>query len=173
MFNTEFNDIARNPGLDLYPVQLRASIDEINEMVYDAINNGVYKCGFAKKQGPYDEAVTRLYEALDKCEEILGKQRYICGNQLTEADIRLFVTLIRFDEVGLFYPKPTHLEGLSHNLKIVDAQPPKGLPRMLLLWCSQTQQGAAGRQGNRVSTGCGFKCSIKNFYDSIMIFCSV
>ncbi|RLM79039.1 glutathionyl-hydroquinone reductase YqjG-like [Panicum miliaceum] len=99
MFNTEFNDIAGNPGLDLYPVQLRASIDDINELVYDAINNGVYKCGFAKKQGPYDEAVTRLYEALDKCEEILGKQRYICDNQLTEADIRLFVTLIRFDEV--------------------------------------------------------------------------
>ncbi|RLN07320.1 glutathionyl-hydroquinone reductase YqjG-like isoform X1 [Panicum miliaceum] len=99
MFNTEFNDIAANPGLNLYPVQLRASIDDINELIYDAINNGVYKCGFAKKQGPYDEAVTRLYEALDKCEEILGKQRYICGNQLTEADIRLFVTLIRFDEV--------------------------------------------------------------------------
>ncbi|CAO2038525.1 unnamed protein product [Urochloa humidicola] len=99
MLNTEFNDIAGNPGLDLYPVHLQASIDEINELVYDAINNGVYKCGFAKKQGPYDEAVTRLYEALDKCEEILSKQRYICGNQLTEADIRLFVTLIRFDEV--------------------------------------------------------------------------
>ncbi|WVZ76759.1 hypothetical protein U9M48_024701 [Paspalum notatum var. saurae] len=99
MLNTEFNDVAGNPGLDLYPPHLRESIDEINELVYDAINNGVYKCGFAKKQGPYDEAVTRLYEALDKCEEILGKQRYICGNQLTEADIRLFVTLIRFDEV--------------------------------------------------------------------------
>ncbi|CAN6238001.1 unnamed protein product [Urochloa humidicola] len=99
MLNTEFNDIAGNPGLDLYPVHLRASIDEINDLVYDAINNGVYKCGFAKKQGPYDEAVTRLYEAMDKCEEILGKQRYICGDQPTEADIRLFVTLIRFDEV--------------------------------------------------------------------------
>ncbi|KAJ1279055.1 hypothetical protein BS78_04G125700 [Paspalum vaginatum] len=99
MLNNEFNDVAGNPGLDLYPPHLRESIDEINELVYDAINNGVYKCGFAKKQGPYDEAVTRLYEALDKCEEILGKQRYICGSQLTEADIRLFVTLIRFDEV--------------------------------------------------------------------------
>uniref|UniRef100_A0A804UHL8 GST C-terminal domain-containing protein n=1 Tax=Zea mays TaxID=4577 RepID=A0A804UHL8_MAIZE len=99
MLNAEFNGIARNPGLDLYPAHLRASIDEANELVYDAINNGVYKCGFAKKQGPYDEAVTRLYEALDRCEEILGKRRYICGDQLTEADIRLFVTLIRFDEV--------------------------------------------------------------------------
>ncbi|KAM0887963.1 hypothetical protein ACQ4PT_028642 [Festuca glaucescens] len=95
----EFNEIAENPGLDLKPAHLQASIDEINDLVYDAINNGVYKCGFAKKQGPYDEAVTNLYNALDKCEEILSKQRYMCGNQLTEADVRLFVTLIRFDEV--------------------------------------------------------------------------
>lgn len=57
MLNTEFNGIAGNPGLDLYPIHLRASIDEINELVYDTINNGVYKCGFAKKQGPYDEVV--------------------------------------------------------------------------------------------------------------------
>nr|BAJ92064.1 predicted protein [Hordeum vulgare subsp. vulgare] len=99
MLNAEFNDIAENPGLDLNPAHLRASIDDVNGLVYDAINNGVYKCGFAKKQGPYDEAVTKLYEALDKCEEILSKQRYMCGNQLTEADVRLFVTLIRFDEV--------------------------------------------------------------------------
>uniref|UniRef100_A0ACD5TEI0 Uncharacterized protein n=1 Tax=Avena sativa TaxID=4498 RepID=A0ACD5TEI0_AVESA len=99
MLNTEFNDIAENPGLDLNPAHLQESIDEVNDLVYDAINNGVYKCGFAKKQGPYEEAVTNLYKALDKCEEILSKQRYMCGNQLTEADVRLFVTLIRFDEV--------------------------------------------------------------------------
>ncbi|GAB2281145.1 hypothetical protein Dimus_015749 [Dionaea muscipula] len=99
MFNSEFNDFATNPDLDLYPPHLRAEIDEINEWVYDGINNGVYRCGFAKKQGPYDEAVKKVFEALDRCEDILGKQRYLCGGTLTEADIRLFVTLIRFDEV--------------------------------------------------------------------------
>lgn len=99
MLNTEFNDIAENATIDLYPPHLQAQINELNGWIYNRINNGVYKCGFAKKQGPYDEAVKVLYEALDKCEEILSKQRYLCGNTLTEADVRLFVTLIRFDEV--------------------------------------------------------------------------
>ncbi|KAJ4702521.1 Glutathione S-transferase family protein [Melia azedarach] len=105
MFNSEFNDIAENAALDLYPPDLRDQIDETNEWIYNNINNGVYKCGFARKQEPYDEAVRQVYEALDKCEEILGKQRYICGNRLTEADIRLFSTLIRFDEVYSVYFK--------------------------------------------------------------------
>ncbi|XP_057812112.1 uncharacterized protein LOC131026300 isoform X1 [Salvia miltiorrhiza] len=99
MFNTEFNDIAENAALDLYPPHLQAQINEVNDWVYDGINNGVYRCGFAKKQEPYDEAVTKLYEALDKCEESLSKQRYLCGDTVSEADVRLFVTLIRFDEV--------------------------------------------------------------------------
>ncbi|KAK1320399.1 hypothetical protein QJS10_CPA03g00671 [Acorus calamus] len=105
MFNSEFNDIPENPALDLYPKPLQAQIDEVNEWVYDGINNGVYMCGFAVKQGPYNEAVTKLYQTLDKCEEILSKQRYLCGNTVTEADIRLFVTLIRFDEVYLVHFK--------------------------------------------------------------------
>lgn len=99
MLNTEFNDIAENPTLDLYPPHLQAQIDETNEWIYNAINNGVYKCGFARKQLPYDQAVKELYEALDRCEEILSKQRFLCGNTLSEADVRLFVTIIRFDEV--------------------------------------------------------------------------
>ncbi|XP_065853001.1 uncharacterized protein [Euphorbia lathyris] len=99
MFNAEFNDIAENAALDLYPPHLRAEIDETNEWIYSGINNGVYKCGFARKQEPYEEAITQLYDALEKCENILAKQRYLCGDTLSEADIRLFVTLIRFDEV--------------------------------------------------------------------------
>ncbi|KAK1415015.1 hypothetical protein QVD17_30784 [Tagetes erecta] len=84
MFNTEFNEIAENPSLDLYPSHLQTQINELNGWIYSGINNGAAK---------------QLYEALDKCEEILRKQRYLCGNSLTEADVRLFVTLIRFDEV--------------------------------------------------------------------------
>ncbi|CAL0331284.1 unnamed protein product [Lupinus luteus] len=99
MFNTGFNNIAEYPTLNLYPTDLKAQIDKTNELIYASINNGVYKCGFAKKQEPYNEAAKQLYEALDKCEDILSKHRYLCGNTLTEADIRLFVTLIRFDEV--------------------------------------------------------------------------
>ncbi|WVZ26184.1 hypothetical protein V8G54_004728 [Vigna mungo] len=100
MFNTEFNNIAENPSIDLYPADLKALIDETNEWIYDSINNGVYKCGFAKKQEPHNEASRQLFEALDKCENLLSKQRYICGHTLTEADVRLFVTLIRFDEAS-------------------------------------------------------------------------
>ncbi|GMH27733.1 hypothetical protein Nepgr_029576 [Nepenthes gracilis] len=105
MFNSEFNDFAVNAGFDLYPPHLRSEIDEINEWIYEGINNGVYKCGFAKKQGPYDGAVIKLFEALDRCEDILSKKRYLCGSTLTEADIRLFVTLIRFDEVYVVHFK--------------------------------------------------------------------
>ncbi|KAL1223971.1 hypothetical protein V5N11_004509 [Cardamine amara subsp. amara] len=98
MFNTEFNHVAENPSFDLYPPNLQTIIDETNEWIHDAINNGVYKCGFATNQETYDVAVKQLFNALEKCEEILGKQRFLCGNTLTEPDIRLFVTLIRFDE---------------------------------------------------------------------------
>ncbi|KAL0910241.1 hypothetical protein M5K25_021202 [Dendrobium thyrsiflorum] len=120
MLNTEFNEIAKNADLDLYPSHLQALIDETNEWVYDRISIGVYKCGFARKQEPYDEAVVQLYEALDKCEEILSNQHYICGNHFTEADIRLFVTLIRFDEIDpLGFDVTKERIGSGHNRYIV------------------------------------------------------
>ncbi len=98
MFNSAFDHLGAKAG-DYYPAVLQAEIDEINELVYDNINNGVYRAGFATKQAPYERAVTKLFKALDFCEEHLAKQRYLVGNQLTEADIRLFTTLIRFDAV--------------------------------------------------------------------------
>ncbi len=98
MFNSAFDQLGAKAG-DYYPKALQAEIDEINELVYDNINNGVYRAGFATKQAPYERAVTKLFKALDFCEERLANQRYLVGNQLTEADIRLFTTLIRFDAV--------------------------------------------------------------------------
>lgn len=105
MFNSSFNDFARNPKLDLYPKELASKIDEVNEWIYHSINNGVYKCGFATSQSAYEEAFKGLFQGLDRCEDILSKQRYIAGDVFTEADIRLFVTLIRFDEVYVVYFK--------------------------------------------------------------------
>ncbi|KAJ7536620.1 hypothetical protein O6H91_12G075200 [Diphasiastrum complanatum] len=105
MFNNVFNHIAKHPEVDLYPEELRSKIDEVNGWVYHAINNGVYRCGFATKQKPYEEAAKELFDALDRCEKILANQRYMCGNRLTESDIRLFVTLIRFDEVYVVHFK--------------------------------------------------------------------
>ena len=98
MFNRAFDGVGATPG-DYYPEALRAEIDAVNQRVYDDVNNGVYKAGFATKQAPYEEAVTALFDALDWLEDRLGKQRYLCGNQITEADWRLFTTLLRFDPV--------------------------------------------------------------------------
>ena len=105
MLNSEFNQFAKNPSLDLYPEHLRDKIDEVNSWVYEHINNGVYKCGFARSQEAYDKAYNDLFSSLDRAEEILSKQRYLAGNQLTEADVRLWTTLIRFDPVyvGKYY----------------------------------------------------------------------
>ncbi len=98
-FNREFQEQAAHPEVDLYPAALRQSIDDVNEWVYPAINDGVYRTGFARSQEAYDEAVNKLFAGLDRAEEILSKQRYIAGGKITEADIRLFPTLIRFDAV--------------------------------------------------------------------------
>jgi len=98
IFNSAFDALTHNHD-DYYPVALRSEIDEINAFVYDRINNGVYKCGFATSQEAYEQAYDELFDALDRVESILGEQRYLVGHQLTEADWRLFTTLIRFDAV--------------------------------------------------------------------------
>lgn len=98
MFNTAFDELTGNE-LDFYPEAQRQDIDEINEFVYHSINNGVYKAGFATSQQAYEEAYIALFGALDKVEKILSQQRYLTGAKVTEADWRLFTTLIRFDPV--------------------------------------------------------------------------
>lgn len=98
IFNSGFNALTSNDD-DYYPEALRQEIDDINEMVYHDINNGVYKAGFATTQKAYEEAVNALFHALDIVEERLSKQRYLVGSNITEADWRLFTTLIRFDAV--------------------------------------------------------------------------
>ncbi len=98
MFNSAFDALGASPG-DYYPAALREEIDAVNERVYDDVNNGVYKCGFATSQQAYDEAIEPLFETLDWLETRLATQPYLVGETLTEADWRLFTTLIRFDPV--------------------------------------------------------------------------
>ena len=98
MLNSSF-DAFVNADLDLYPQELRKEIDEINDVVYHNVNNGVYRCGFAKTQQAYDSAFDSLFNAMDGIEERLSKHRYLVGNRITEADWRLFTTLVRFDAV--------------------------------------------------------------------------
>jgi len=103
MFNSGFGALARNP-IDLYPEHLRPAIDALNAAVYAKLNNGVYRCGFATTQEAYEEAFHGVFEMLDQLEERLASGPYLFGEDLTEADIRLFVTLVRFDAAyhGLF-----------------------------------------------------------------------
>jgi glutathionyl-hydroquinone reductase len=99
MLNSGFNEWAGDPELDLYPEDLRDEIDGINERVYEGINDGVYRCGFASTQQAYEEAFIDLFEALDWADDLLAGRRYLAGDRITEADWRLFVTLVRFDPV--------------------------------------------------------------------------
>ncbi|AGY92715.1 hypothetical protein SPICUR_08970 [Spiribacter curvatus] len=100
IFNEAFNDLPGvDTGLDLYPADRAALIDALNERIYHAVNNGVYKAGFATAQAAYEEAVGELFTALDELEARLGDHRYLTGDAITEADWRLFTTLVRFDPV--------------------------------------------------------------------------
>jgi glutathionyl-hydroquinone reductase len=98
-FSTEWIDFHRDGAPDLYPGHLRAEIDEINDVIFTDVNNGVYRCGFAGDQKSYDEAYDRLFTRLDALSDRLGRQRYLVGDTITEADVRLFTTLVRFDAV--------------------------------------------------------------------------
>jgi putative glutathione S-transferase len=98
MFNSEFNQVTGNT-LDLYPPPLRPEIDALNTVIYEEINNGVYRAGFATSQRAYEQAARRLFNRLDELESRLRDRRYLFGSQIVETDWRLFVTLIRFDAV--------------------------------------------------------------------------
>ena len=98
IFNSAFNHLTNNQA-DYYPKELQSKIDEINPFVYDNINNGVYKAGFATEQSIYEAEVIKLFQSLDKLEKVLNNQRYLVSNTITEADWRLFTTLVRFDPV--------------------------------------------------------------------------
>ncbi|MFS7888770.1 putative glutathione S-transferase, Thioredoxin-like superfamily [Helianthus anomalus] len=99
LLNSGFNELARNPDLDLSPPELKDLIDEWNRVIYPSINNGVYRCGFAQSQEAYDAAVNELFSALNTVNDHLSGSRYLCGDKLTLADVCLFTTLIRFDLV--------------------------------------------------------------------------
>ena len=98
MFNTAFNGLTGNTD-DYYPEDLRPQIDALNARIYDTVNNGVYKAGFATSQPAYDEAIVPLFDSMDWLEGILAANRYLTGDRLTEADWRLFTTMVRFDPV--------------------------------------------------------------------------
>ncbi|MEP0779483.1 glutathione S-transferase family protein [Microcoleus sp. ZQ-A2] len=97
MLNSQFSEFAKNPSLDLYPEEQRDKIDEWNEKIYHSVNNGVYRCGFAQTQEAYNQVCNELFATLDEIDAALETSRYLCGDRVTLADIRLFTTLFRFD----------------------------------------------------------------------------
>lgn len=99
MLNSEFDAVAAHPDRDYYPAELRGEIDAINEWVYATVNNGVYRCGFATSQTAYEDAFDALFASLDRLDSMLATRRYLAGDRITEADWRLFTTLVRFDAV--------------------------------------------------------------------------
>jgi len=126
MFNSAFNGITGDTQ-DFYPEELRQEIDQVNARIYDEVNNGVYKSGFATSQAAYDDAVHTLFEALDWLDDGLSRNRYLIGARITEADWRLFTTLIRFD---LVY----HLHFKCNRKRIIDYPNLWGYTRELYQW---------------------------------------
>lgn len=126
MFNSAFDGVTGNTD-DYWPERFRDQIETFNTRIYDTVNNGVYKAGFATKQAAYDEAVVALFDSLDWLEDHLGRNRYLMGDRVTEADWRLFPTLIRFDPVY-------HLHFKCNRHRIVDYPNLWGFTRELYQW---------------------------------------
>jgi len=99
MFNDVFNDVAQNKSVDLFPKEIQAEHAKLSDFIYDNVNNGVYRAGFATRQTPYERACRRVFQALEELEQRLSKRRYLFANRIVEADWRLFCTLVRFDPV--------------------------------------------------------------------------
>ncbi len=116
ILNSEFNQFAKHPDLDLYAEELRSQIDPLNEKIYHTINNGVYRCGFAQTQSAYDLACHELFATLDELDGMLKTSRYLCGDRLTLTDVRLFTTLFRFDIAyhGLFKCNLRRIQDYQH-----------------------------------------------------------
>ena len=105
MLNRCFNGFAKNPNLNLEPDELKDEMAAVDKWIYDTLNNGVYRCGFAASQEAYDTAIAELTDSFDRVDKILQNQRFIAGGQITLSDIRLIPTLLRFDEVYAVYFK--------------------------------------------------------------------
>ena len=116
ILNEAFDEWAKHSEVDLYPEALKAEVDQWNDRTYQAVNNGVYRCGFAQTQAAYDRAVTELFDALDAIEQTLAQHSYLCGNAVTLADVRLFTTLFRFDVVyySLFKCNRRRIQDYAH-----------------------------------------------------------
>jgi putative glutathione S-transferase len=99
ILNRAFNAFARHPEFDLYPVELQQEIENWNQKIYHSVNNGVYRCGFAQTQSAYESACQDVFATLDEIDHVLAARRYLCGDAVTLADVRLFTTLFRFDVV--------------------------------------------------------------------------
>ena len=127
MLNGAFDALATREVPDLYPEDLRGEIDRLNDLIYNDINNGVYKTGFATSQAAYEQAFDALFAALDEVEDILSRQPYLCGSRITEADWRLFATLVRFDAVYV-----THFK--CNRRRIADYPALSNYTRALYQW---------------------------------------
>jgi putative glutathione S-transferase len=127
MFNSDFDEWAGNPALDLYPAELRSEIDSLNSWIYDDFNNAVYQAGFARSQGAYERAYRRVFAFLPQIEQRLASSRYLTGDRLTEADWRMWVTLVRFDAVY-------NLHFRCNGARIIDYPNLWGYTRELYQW---------------------------------------